>query len=36
MNIPNYCMSGKDKYYVCLNILKFKEYIVYIKVRIWI
>jgi len=34
MNVPNSCVSGKDKCYVFLNVLKFKEYIVYVKVRI--
>jgi len=29
-------MSVKDKCYVFFNALKFEEYIVYIKVRIWI
>jgi len=29
-------MSEKYKYYVFLNVLKFEEYIVYVKVRIWI
>jgi len=29
-------MTKKNKYYVFLNVLKFGEYIVYIKVRIWI
>jgi len=33
---PNSCMSGKDKYYIFLNVLKFEKYIVYVKVRIWI
>jgi len=36
MNIPNSCMTGKDKYYVFVNILNFEKYIVYVKVRIWI
>jgi len=34
MNVPNSCMTKKNKYYVFLNVLKFGEYIVYIKVRI--
>jgi len=29
-------MTEKDKCYVFLNVLKFEEYIVYVKVRIWI
>jgi len=29
-------MIGKDKYYVFFNMLKFKEYIIYVIVRIWI
>jgi len=29
-------MIEKDKYYVFLNVLKFEEHIVYVKVRIWI
>jgi len=36
MNVPNSCMTRKDKYYVFLNVLKFEEYIVYVKVQIWI
>jgi len=30
INISNSCIIGKDKYYVILNVLKFKEYIVYV------
>jgi len=26
INIPNYCITTKDKYYVFFNMLKFKEY----------
>jgi len=29
-------MIGKDKYYVLFNVVKFEEYILYVKVRIWI
>jgi len=29
-------MSGKDKCYVFLNVLKFEECIVYVKIQIWI
>jgi len=36
MNIPNSCMNEKDKCYVFLNVLKFEEYIVYVKIRVWI
>jgi len=28
-------MSKKNKYYAFLNVLKFEEYIVYVKVWIW-
>jgi len=35
INILNFCISGKDKYYVSFNVLKFKEYIVYVIVWIW-
>jgi len=35
MNVPNFCMSKKNKYYAFLNVLKFEEYIVYVKVWIW-
>jgi len=34
MNVPNSCMIGKEKYYVILNVLKFEEYIIYVKVQI--
>jgi len=30
INISNSCITGKDKYYVIVNVLKFKEYIVYV------
>ena len=30
INISNSYITGKDKYYVILNVLKFKEYIVYV------
>jgi len=30
INISNSCIIGKDKYYVIFNVLKFKEYIVYV------
>jgi len=30
INISNSCITGKDKYYVFFNVLKFKEYIVYV------
>jgi len=36
MKVPNSCMTGKDKHYVFLNVLKFEEHIMYVKVRIWI
>jgi len=36
MNVPNSCVTRKDKYYAFLNVLKFEEYIVYMKVQIWI
>jgi len=36
MNVPKSCISGKDNFYVFLNVLKFEKYIVYVKVRIWI
>jgi len=29
-------MIVKNKYYIFFNVLKFEEYIVYIKVQIWI
>jgi len=29
INVSNSCITGKDKYYVIFNVLKFKEYIVY-------
>jgi len=29
-------MSGKDKCYEFLSLLKFEEYIVYVKIQIWI
>jgi len=32
MNVPNSCMSEKDKYYIFLNVLKFEYYILYVKV----
>ena len=32
INMSNSCITGKDKYYVFFNVLKFKEYIVYVKV----
>jgi len=35
INISNSCISGKDKYYVIFNVLKFKEYIMYVIVWIW-
>ena len=35
INISNFCITGKDKYYVIFNVLKFKEYIVYVIVWIW-
>jgi len=28
INVLNSCITGKDKYYVIVNVLKFKEYIV--------
>jgi len=34
--IPNSRITGKNKYYVFFNVLKFKEYIVYVIVWIWI
>jgi len=34
MNIPSFYMSEKDKCYVFLNVLKFQELIVHVKVRI--
>jgi len=34
MNVLNSFLTRKDKYYVFLNMLKFEEYIVYVKVRI--
>jgi len=34
MNVPNSCMTKKYKYYIFLKVLKFEEYIVYVKV--WI
>ena len=30
INVSNSCITGKDKYYVIFNLLKFKEYIVYV------
>jgi len=30
INVPNSCITGKDKYNVFFNMLKFKEYIIYI------
>ena len=30
INVSNSCIIGKDKYYVFFNVLKFKEYIVYV------
>jgi len=30
INISNSCRTEKDKYYVIFNVLKFKEYIVYV------
>jgi len=30
INVSNSCITGKDKYYVIFNVLKFKEYIVYV------
>jgi len=30
INISNSCITRKDKYYVIFNVLKFKEYIVYV------
>jgi len=38
INVLNSCITGKDKYYVIyviFNVLKFKEYIVYVIVWIW-
>jgi len=35
INISNSCITGKDKYYVIFDVLKFKEYIVYVIVWIW-
>jgi len=32
MNVPNFCMTKKDKYYIFLNVIKFEEYIMYVKV----
>jgi len=29
INVSNSCISEKDKYYVIFNMLKFKEYNVY-------
>jgi len=29
INVSNFCITRKDKYYVIFNVLKFKEYIVY-------
>jgi len=34
INVLNSCMIGKDKYYVLFNVLKFEEYILYVKVRL--
>jgi len=36
IDISNSCITGKDKYYVVFNVLKFKEYMVYVIVWIWI
>jgi len=36
INVPNSSIIGKDKYYVFFNMLKIKEYIVYVIVWIWI
>jgi len=30
INVSNSCITGKDKFYVIFNVLKFKEYIVYV------
>ena len=30
INVSNSCITGKDKYYIIFNVLKFKEYIVYV------
>jgi len=35
INVSNSCITGKDKYYVIFNVLKFKEYIMYVIVWIW-
>jgi len=34
-NVPNSCITGKYNY-VFFNVLKFKEYIIYVIVWIWI
>jgi len=34
MNVPNSSMTGKDMYYVFLNVLKLEKVIVSIKIRI--
>jgi len=36
INVSNSCVIEKDKYYVFFNVLKFKEYILYVIVWIWI
>jgi len=36
MNVSNFYMTEKNKYYVFLNVIKFEEYITYVKIRIWI
>jgi len=35
INVSNSYITGKDKYYVFFNVLKFKKYIVYVIVWIW-
>ena len=30
INVPNSCITEKDKYYLFFNVLKCKEYIVYV------
>jgi len=36
INILNSFITGKEKYFVFFNVLKFKEYIVYVILWIWI
>ena len=34
MDVPNFCISGKNRCYVFLNVLNFEEFIVHVKVQI--